>query len=284
MEAGCAAAVALAVLLLAAPGAAATSATRAQVGELAGRAADGDAAALAALVAVDRVDGQPVDIRAALAGATGRAREARLRALAATAPAPASGSDAREDASRILDERRFQSPDFPRPLHGVFVWIGRRVQDVLDALSSVGERITGSRESAPLAWAAIAAIVLLVAGALASRVARRRAAAEKRRSVDGGRLTPLDPADLERRALEAARRGDHDAAVRLQFRAGLLRLDRRGTIDWRPSLTGAEVAGAVDSRTFDELARTFDEVVYGGRTPGEEEFEASRRGWDEVLR
>ena len=49
------------------------------------------------------------------------------------------------------------------------------------------------------------------------------------------------PRALERRAAEAEAAGDLEAALRLRFRAGLLRLDARGAIDYRPSISTREV-------------------------------------------
>ena len=91
------------------------------------------------------------------------------------------------------------------------------------------------------------------------------------------------PAALERRAEEAERRGDHEAALRLRFRAGLLRLDARGAIAFRPSLPTGEVAQALRSDAFDRLAADFDDVVYGGREADADDVATARREWERVL-
>ena len=93
-------------------------------------------------------------------------------------------------------------------------------------------------------------------------VARTR----RRRSAGGDRADDgEDPDALERAADEAERDGDLDRAVRLRFRAGLLRLGDRGAIRYRPSVTTGEVRRTLDSRRFDDLAGTFEAVTYGGR-------------------
>jgi hypothetical protein len=56
-----------------------------------------------------------------------------------------------------------------------------------------------------------------------------------------------DPDALERQADDEERAGRFDIALRLRFRAGLLRLDRRGAIRYRPSLTTDEVRRALGS-------------------------------------
>jgi hypothetical protein len=71
--------------------------------------------------------------------------------------------------------------------------------------------------------------------------------------------------------------------VRLRFRAGLLRLDRRHVIEYRQSLTTGEVARAVRSRAFTEVGERFDAIAYGGRRAERQDAEHARRGWAEVL-
>jgi hypothetical protein len=111
---------------------------------------------------------------------------------------------------------------------------------------------------------------------------RRRAALVAAAAVRAGARAET-PAALERRADEAERRGDHEDALRLRFRAGLLRLDARGAIAFRPSLQTGEVARALRSDAFDRLAADFDEVVYGARPATPDDVATARREWDRVL-
>nr|MBA2383438.1 hypothetical protein [Actinomycetota bacterium] len=69
-----------AVFVLAAPAAWGAEATGAEVRALAARAGS-DPSALEELREIDRVDGSPADLRAALAGAEGEELERRLAAL-----------------------------------------------------------------------------------------------------------------------------------------------------------------------------------------------------------
>jgi hypothetical protein len=71
--------------------------------------------------------------------------------------------------------------------------------------------------------------------------------------------------------------------VRLRFRAGLLRLDRRHVIVYRPSLTTGEVARAIKAPAFAEVGARFDEIAYGGRAAERADAEAARQGWRDVL-
>jgi hypothetical protein len=92
-----------------------------------------------------------------------------------------------------------------------------------------------------------------------------------------------DPADLERAADAAEHAGQLDVAVRLRFRAGLLRLGDRGAIRYRPSVTTNEVRRVLGSDAFDELARTFDAIAYGGRDAEPPDVDAARREWPRIV-
>ena len=72
-------------------------------------------------------------------------------------------------------------------------------------------------------------------------------------------------------------------ALRLRFRAGLLRLGRARVLPLRPSLRTREARRALRSSRFDRLARDFDEVVYGGRSPSAADVETARTEWPRVV-
>ena len=102
-------------------------------------------------------------------------------------------------------------------------------------------------------------------------VARRLLTARVQASTAGrqarGRGARRDPRALDRRADAAEAAGDLETALRLRFRAGLLRLDAARRDRFRPSISTYEVRRALHSEDFDALAATFDDVVYGGRPP-----------------
>src|SRR5207245_5848854 len=103
----------------------------------------------------------------------------------------------------------------------------------------------------------------------------------------GGRrhaaLEHVDPGRLERNADAAERQGDLDLALRLRFRAGLLRLDRKGAIRFRPSITSGQVARQLRLRDFDDLAIRFDAVAYGGRHASATDVGSARAKWPRVV-
>jgi hypothetical protein len=181
---------------------------------------------------------------------------------------------ARRQAEQILSERRFHRHDVPRPFRGVLDAMSKVFEPIVNAIGNLfGEPAIGI----PLA-------VLLVLGALllVARTVRRREWEGLLEARERG-PRPLDPARLEREADEAERQGDLERAIRLRFRAGLLRLDRAKAIALEPSTTSGEVSRTLRSRDFEDVAASFDAVVYGRRPPRGEDVELSRAGWTRVL-
>ncbi len=90
----------------------------------------------------------------------------------------------------------------------------------------------------------------------------------------------LESAEAHRAAAEAAAaRQDFDTALRERFRAMLRGMEQHGVLKVRRSRTAHETAheaaGTLPSPQSTELsptARGFDEVVYGGRPAGEDEY------------
>jgi hypothetical protein len=186
---------------------------------------------------------------------------------------------ARSAARDILGHRQFRSSHTPRPLRTPLEWLG-------DRLHGIGDWIGRVLSHVPTLLLALIAIAV-VGGAIAfivSKVRANRGAVSTRthgRELDGAQVE--DPGELERAADAAEQAGDLDLAVRLRFRAGLLRLGSRGAIRYRPSVTTNEVRRVLGSESFDELARTFDAVAYGGREAHPPDVDAARREWPRVV-
>jgi hypothetical protein len=192
----------------------------------------------------------------------------------------AAAGDPRETARRILAERRFHGTTVPGPFRGLLEWIGRRLAWVGRIAGALDAVVPGPRW---VMWVVLSALV----AAAAALVARRSLTLRVRTAATAAAAAAPeadDPRALERRAEAAEAAGDLEAALRLRFRAGLLRLDARGAIDFRPSLSTHEVRRALRSREFDAVAETFDDVVYGGRPAGPDDLAAARRQWPEIVR
>jgi len=259
-------------------GAAAEDVTREELRRLAERAqARGEA--LAELERVDSVDGRPVDVRAALAGAEPDELAERLDTLAESVDSAGGveAARARGEARDVLAERRFRETDLPRPFRGILVAIADRLRD---AFAWLARHLPGGDATV---WSLLAASVVLLAALLAARLGRRRVGLRAARERAAAEEPSADPRRLEREADDAERRGELERALRLRFRAGLLRLDRARAIDLRDSATTGELRRRLGSREFDRLAETFDEVVYGRRPPRVHDVERSRQGWARVL-
>ena len=186
---------------------------------------------------------------------------------------------AREEARHILAERRFHGTSLPRPFHGLFDWLSRHLHFLARGFDWLAVRIGGQR----VLWTVTALFVLVVAALVTRQLARRRVEVEARGPGRRDRGRREDPAELERLADEAERRGDLEVALRLRFRAGLLRLGRARALPLRQSLRTREARRALRSARFDRLARDFDEVVYGGRSPSTADVEVARTEWPQVV-
>jgi hypothetical protein len=271
-----------AVLLVPAAAAHAEAVSGAELRALAAQAID-DPAALERLRGVDSVDGRPADLAAALEGASDEELRSRLEALAQNAaPRAGDAAGARDEARDIVSGRRFSPPEVPGPFRGMLERLADWLAPVLDLIPALDDLIPGGR---PAVWALLVVLVGGLAALLAGRALRGRVARGGVRRVAAGAVPVAeDPDTLDRRAREAAERGEHELALRLAFRAGLARLDRRGVIELRPSLSTGAVARALDSPQFDRVAARFDEVVYGRRPAAPADVAAAREAWSEVLR
>jgi len=256
-------------------------ASAAQVRELA-RAAARDDGALARLRRIDAVDGRRLDVAAVVAGARPDEVAARIDLAldsAQASGAPARGSQARERARDVLDDRRYTGTSVPSPFTGALRWLAGRLDPVGRFIDRIIAAIPGGQ---PIGYAVLALLVLGTA-ALITRMAIRRGAGRSGAGRPGRPGRREDPAALERAADAAERAGAFEDAVRLRFRAGLLRLDAGRMIDYRPSLTTGEVARTLGSPGFEALGRDFDAIAYGGRKAGSEHADAAREGWKSVL-
>ena len=188
-------------------------------------------------------------------------------------------SAAQKEARKILRDRRFRGSHTPRPLRKPLNWLGDRLHGVLDWFGRVLSHV-------PLVFVlalALTAVVLAVMFVV-NRVRAQRGSPDARvRRALARESDSEDPDTLERAADTAEREGRLDEAVRLRFRAGLLRLGDRGAIRYTPSVTTNEVRHVLGSETFDELARTFDAIAYGGRDAAKPDVDAARREWPRVV-
>ncbi|MEY2567397.1 MAG: hypothetical protein QOE35_1926 [Actinomycetota bacterium] len=246
--------------------------------------------ALEQLRGVQRVDGVGVHMDVVLGRRSGPELRSRLAMLAATPDVPGTTADAHaatRDAARILAQARFKPPAHPRPLRGLFHWLGARLEPVLRPLRPLGRPFAALwrnlADGGPDGFG-VGAVVALVATLVSLRLIRRRG---RRLAVGGGgrrdRTRGLDPEQLERDAVVAEQEGRLDDAIHLRFLAGLVRLDRAGVIELRPSLTSGALRRKVPSPALRDLTLTFEEIAYGGRPAVLDDVEQARVQWPRAL-
>lgn len=185
---------------------------------------------------------------------------------------------ARRAAREVLDDERFRDDPTPAPLRGPLEWIGDRLRSAWNVVSSVLETLPGPT------WVALLVMLTALVALVGWRLVRRRdRIARSRRVEDPDSTKRLDARALEAEADAAERAGDLERALRLRFRAGLVRLDATGAVALRPDLTNREVRRSVPTPTFEMLADDFEVVAYGDRPATPEQLAAARSGWTNVI-
>jgi hypothetical protein len=274
----------LAMVVGAGSAAVAREVTTEEFRRLAAQAID-DEGALEQLRDIDEVDGRPFDFDATLGKEDGKALDRRLTTLAGDADETApDASSARDETQAILRQERFQPVGLPRPFRGLLQRLGRIIEPVLDPIRRaflwLADRVPGGTKTV---LALVGVLIAVLVAVFVRRYTRRRTRALTTPGMTRPSRPDDDPHALDRRAVEAERAGDFVTALRLRFKAGLIRLDSAEVISYRASLTSREVAEAVGSRTFDELAADFDRIVYGHRAAGSKDLDRARSGWPLVL-
>jgi hypothetical protein len=205
---------------------------------------------------------------------------------------PSSGfsKTARKQAEQILSHSPFRKS--PKrgfaPLQGVLHRIGQWIGDALRPAWHVVYRdlihklIIGPLHSifGAYDWLALAAVVLVIGVLIGALLIRRRTRIAATAALATVTVLPSErPEELEAQADLAEAGGDHDAAVRLRFRAGLSRLEALGAIPSRDTTTTHQLRNSLKSSTFDALADTHETVAYAGvqATPGDSA--AARERW-----
>jgi hypothetical protein len=257
----------------------AASVSGAQLRSLSASAAAGDPGAWAELRAVTAVDGRPADLASLLGSGTPQELRARLLALSTAvgqggtqSTAAASAAGAQAAAAAILSRGQYKAT-----ASNVLVTLLRRLARAVNDIASL------TPGGGAFFWVLAAAIVLVATVFLVRRTLTRRQAQPA--AMTDARRGAIETAQaLEREAAAAEQRGAFGQAIRLRFRAGLLTLGDRATIDYRPSLLTAEVARRLRSPQFDSLTDAFEQVAYGGAGAGPDDAAAAREGWKKLLR
>lgn len=200
-------------------------------------------------------------------------------------------STARHQVEQILSRPPYRNSDrTPRPLAGILHALGRALDAVFGpplrwlyhhVLLHIGHGFT---ESVGAWWPLAVAALAVVAGVLAGVVlVRHRTRVQAPAVASRGHLSAEDPGALEAEASAAETAGDHERAVRLRYRAGLIRLARQGALVDDGARTDRQLAQLVGSATFGRLARRHERIVYGGEPAVAEDSSTARHEWPRVL-
>jgi hypothetical protein len=208
-------------------------------------------------------------------------------------PAPSYSSSARQQARQILSKPPYRTTPShtPRPLAGVLHAVGRALNYALGRpavwlyhhlLIHIGHGFTSAFGGW---WVVVVAVLAVGLGVTVGVLLVRRRARVSAREIASGRTASdrENPDDIEKRADEAESAGDHETAVRLRFRAGLVRLQRKGIIVNQDAQTGRQLSMRLHSPTFDALARRHEMIVYARDSATSVDAATARTSWPRVL-
>jgi hypothetical protein len=207
-------------------------------------------------------------------------------------PSPGFSSTARAQAREILSRPPYKKgPDrTPRPLAGIFHALGDALHAVLarpglwvyhHLLVPLGH---GFAVSFGGWWPIVAGLLAVGAGvALGILLVRRRSRIAARLPDAGVPVGRQDPIELDSGADAAEAVGDHETAVRLRFRAGILRLASKGILADPDARTDRQLRTIVASDTFGHLVDRHERIVYGRDRASADDSGAAKRGWPLVL-
>ncbi|HMK62466.1 MAG TPA: hypothetical protein VK386_02510 [Acidimicrobiales bacterium] len=199
-------------------------------------------------------------------------------------------STARHQVEHILARPPYTASNGPRPLAGIFHALGRGLDDAFGPVFRwlyhhlvlhIGH---GFKWAFGDWWPLVAGALALAVGALAATlVVRRRSRIEARHQRGGSLSSGEEPGALEVEATAADAAGDFERAVRLRFRAGVLRLVRQGSVVDERARTDRQLTVLVSSRTFEQLARSHERIVYGREPAVAEDSSTARQQWPRAL-
>ncbi len=178
-------------------------------------------------------------------------------ATSATAGTAPDAQTIRRTARDIVNRSEFQI----RP-----VYSNRAIWDFIERIfGPIIRFFAGLWDISPiLAWVVIIALILLGALLVLHIVYTFQKAIARRAEIGGllnGDVRKNDPAELERQAEDAAIGQQYVTAVRLLFRAALLRIAQREKRELRPGTTNREYLRRYGRSTFADSLRKFVEVI-----------------------
>lgn len=204
--------------------------------------------------------------------------------LLAQLPPP---EEIRQTTEEVLSRPDYEL-DTPIQLHS-FTWLWELILWLLQPLKWFFDLTEGLPDV--LRWILIIVLVLLVVALVAhilySLISAIRGTPRRVRDAAISRLQAVDPATLESEAEAAGTRGDYIGAIRLLFRASLLRIQKAEKKKFRPGFTNRDLLKRYRSTALVEPLREFVETIdakwYGEEICVEADYLARRQDHERLM-
>lgn len=207
---------------------------------------------------------------------------AGLFVIPVTALAQSSSDDYRSIAEEILEQ-----PAYSDEQPGLIARFRQWALDQIDLPEISAERPEPEELESPTFQLGRSAILLVVAIAgiiwATSYFIKHRSGIRTQTSTEHMPNELPSAIELERLAEQARAAGDWASAIRFRFRAGVVRLEGKGAIQYSPTLTSGEISRDLDDTEFDDLANTFDAITYGDEAAGESDEITAKSAWPGVI-
>lgn len=200
---------------------------------------------------------------------------------------PNSNEAAKNAVKKILNGPQFHPPQPPRPFAGILNFFSRYIHKYLGPIINwIKNSIYGPLDRSlngymyPAILVVVAFFVIIIAAII---IHRRPSTGKKLFKESEIELPNVDPETLDALAEKAHLDQDYKLSIRLRFKAGLTRLEKRGLIINQQSQTLLQLSEEIPSNTFRTLANDLTLIVYGNECATESLSNFSKLNWPSVL-
>ncbi len=190
----------------------------------------------------------------------------------------------RRKATEVLDRPEYSAKDVAEDSGGLWSYVSDAFRWCMEQLNSLSR--TMEVLPVPLQWVlkiVLVALLLLIVAHIVYTVLRSMRVPELSPDAKPGGGRERDPRELERMAEKARERSDYIEAVRLLFRAAIVRLENAERRVNRPGTTNRELLRRYRATPVHSPLRQFVSVIdtkwYGGAECEPAEAELGDRSW-----
>lgn len=188
----------------------------------------------------------------------------------------------REKAAEVVGRPEFQEAENIDLRGEFFVWLIRLIERALTPFFAFFGHLW---EFSPILATVVFVLLVVLLVVIVGHIIRSFRVAMQRRTGTAHlgliQKRPLDPRSFELEAEDAARRQDYIVAVRLLFRAALLRLELAEKRTTRPGVTNREYLRRYRGTSSYDALRQFVEVIdakwYGGSSCDQQDYLTCRQ-------